>query len=574
MTDYMLNNKFNDPFNKVQFGVSIGERNQLEEFSKVLRSGARMVEVDIASVYGLGGEQGNAADTISKTEREAIANLAKVNDIDLSVHAPWALNFSGLNPQSGKKEQIYEHMVDREIGTALQFADDIGKKVGRQNIPVIFHASSDNFSDPDKNLVYSIYDSEENKIIQAQGQDINLGIDTTNINNPDEIKTAAKEKFIGLYGKEFYDKIFGSKGGKQLGFISDDGKVILKPEGSFEFQKEKFSQQFNKERANINLTRRNLEYNKLEALSRQARAKASSNVAELNNIKRELEDIERMLDSTEQEYEELKIRENNLDKRFIPYDNIAPKLAAEGIAKAAMFSYKNTDSKPLILVENPMSPEMSLSNPKDTAESVRIARQEFAKELQQKEHLSSREAERISSELIGINLDIGHVNVFKSYINPKTGEPYSDKDIVDMSKSAAEYLKRYHLNDNMGNRDSHLPLGQGNAPIKEVYDAMMEKGLDVPAIMEVFGGLGGLEAGTVQSLQYMGAPIYGNTPYVSLPSYLGQPYSSLIGDYSSYSNLGLKQDMFPYSGFSGISPGGGGYMDNKGNQTFSGVPMN
>ncbi len=92
--------------------------------------------------------------------------------------------------------------------------------------------------------------------------------------------------------------------------------------------------------------------------------------------------------------------------------------------------------------------------------------------------------------------------------------------------------------------------------------------------MEVFGGLGGLEAGTVQSLQYMGAPIYGNTPYVSLPSYLGQPYSSLIGDYSSYSNLGLKQDMFPYSGFSGISPGGGGYMDNKGNQTFSGVPMN
>ena len=408
MTDYMLNNKFNDPFNKVQFGVSIGERNQLEEFSKVLRSGARMVEVDIASVYGLGGEQGNAADTISKTEREAIANLAKVNDIDLSVHAPWALNFSGLNPQSGKKEQIYEHMVDREIGTALQFADDIGKKVGRQNIPVIFHASSDNFSDPDKNLVYSIYDSEENKIIQAQGQDINLGIDTTNINNPDEIKTAAKEKFIGLYGKEFYDKIFGSKGSKQLGFISDDGKVILKPEGSFEFQKEKFSQQFNKERANINLTRRNLEYNKLEALSRQARAKASSNVAELNNIKRELEDIERMLDSTEQEYEELKIRENNLDKRFIPYDNIAPKLAAEGIAKAAMFSYKNTDSKPLILVENPMSPEMSLSNPKDTAESVRLARQEFANELQQKEHLSSREAERISSELIGINLHIIH----------------------------------------------------------------------------------------------------------------------------------------------------------------------
>ena len=58
MTEYMLNNKFNDPFNKVKLGVSLGERNQLEEFSKVLRSGANMVEVDIASVYGLMEERG------------------------------------------------------------------------------------------------------------------------------------------------------------------------------------------------------------------------------------------------------------------------------------------------------------------------------------------------------------------------------------------------------------------------------------------------------------------------------------------------------------------------------------
>lgn len=570
MTEYILNNKFNDPFNKVQFGVSIGERNQLEEFSKVLRSGAKMVEVDIASVYGLGGEQGNAADTISKAEREAIANLATVSDVDLSVHAPWAVNFSGLNPQSGKKDQMYEHMVEREIGTALEFADDIGKRMGRQNMPVIFHASSDNFSDPDKNLVYSVYDTEEGKVMQVPSQDINLGIDSS-ITDPEQRKAKAREEFKRIYGEEMYKNLFENK---KLGFFSDEGKAILKPEGAFEFQKVKLYEQFSQEKESLNFSLRNLEYRKNDALRRMASAKMKSDLNELKMAQEELEDTQKTLKNLNEKKAELEIQEKNLEKRFLPYDEVAPKLAAEGIAKAAMFSYKNTESKPLILVENPMSPEMSLSNPKDTAEAVKNARQKFAEELQQKEHMSQREAERISSELIGINLDIGHVNVFKSYINPKTGEPYTDKDIVEMSKSAADFLKRYHLNDNMGNRDSHLPLGQGNAPIKEIYDTMMEKGLDVPAIMEVFGGLGGLEAGTIQSLQYMGAPLYGNIPYVSLPSYLGQPYSSIIGDYSSYSNLGLKQDFFPYTGFSGLFPvAGGGYMDNRGNNTFSGAPM-
>ena len=573
MTEYTLNNRFNDPFNKVKFGVSIGERNQLEEFSKVLRSGARMVEVDIASVYGLGGEQGNAADTIGKTEREAIANLAKTNDVDLSVHAPWAINFSGINPQSGKKEDGYEHLVEKEIGTALQFADDISKKMGRENMPVIFHASSDNFSDPDKNLVYTIYDQKEDKILQTQSQEIDLGIDAKSMNGSGDIKTTAEQKFKSIYGEELYSKLLaGNKNNRRLGFISEDGKVVLNPEGSFEFLKEKNLQQFNQERANLNLSLRNLEYQKVDYLSRLSAAKARSDKSELESAQTELGNIEKMIKTLKEKYAELDIEEKNVNSRFVPYDEKAPEIAAKGIVKAAMFSYNNTQSKPMILVENPMSPEMSLSNPKDTAAAVKIAREEFARELQEKKHLSLREAERISSNLIGINLDIGHINVFKSYLNPQTGQPYSDKDIVEMAKSAGDYLKRYHLNDNMGNRDSHLPLGQGNAPIKEVYDAMMDKGLDVPAIMEVFGGLGGLESGTIQSLQYMGAPLYGNLPYVSMPAYFAQPYSSIIGDFSSYSDLGLKDDFFSYNGFGELFPVvGGGYMTDKGNSRFPGA---
>ena len=574
MTKYTLNSKFNDPFNKVQFGVSIGERNQLEEFAKVLRSGAKMVEIDVASVYGLGGEQGNAADTLGKTEREAIANLAKTNDVDLSVHAPWAINFSGIEPQSKAKSEVYEHLVEREIGTALEFADDISKKMGRENMPVIFHASADQLSDPDKSLIYSVYDETEGKVIQIPKQEIELGIDKNRVSDPEERKRLAMQKFKDMYGESFYQKVFENKDNKKLGFVSDDGKVILNPEGALEFYRKSKSQQLNQERASLNMSLRNLEYQETELLAKMGGGRAGSDKKELEAAQKNLENIQEMVKNLNQKYAELEIEEKNLSNRFVPYDKKAPELAAQGIVKAAMFSYNNTESKPMILVENPMSPEMSLSDPRDTAEAVRIAREEFAKELHEKQHLSLKEAEKISSDIIGINLDIGHINVFKSYINPKTGQAYSDKDIVEMAKAAGDYLKRYHLNDNMGNKDSHLPLGQGNAPIKDIYDAMMEKGLEVPAIMEVFGGLGGLEGGTIQSLQYMGAPLYGNTPYVSLPSYLGQPYSSIVGDYSSYSNLGLKQDMFPYGGFSGIFPAvGGGYMENKGNSSFSGAPM-
>ncbi len=574
MTEYTLNSKFNDPFNKVQFGVSIGERNQLEEFAKVLRSGAKMVEIDVASVYGLGGEQGNAADTLGKTEREAIANLAKTNDVDLSVHAPWAINFSGIEPQSKSKSEVYEHLVEREIGTALEFADDISKKMGRENMPVIFHASADQLSDPDKSLIYSVYDETEGKVIQIPKQEIELGIDKNRVSDPEERKRLAMQKFKDMYGESFYQKVFENKDNKKLGFVSDDGKVILNPEGALEFYRKSKSQQLNQERASLNMSLRNLEYQETELLAKMGGGRAGSDKKELEAAQKNLENIQEMVKNLNQKYAELEIEEKNLSNRFVPYDKKAPELAAQGIVKAAMFSYNNTESKPMILVENPMSPEMSLSDPRDTAEAVRIAREEFAKELHEKQRLSLKEAEKISSDIIGINLDIGHINVFKSYINPKTGQAYSDKDIVEMAKAAGDYLKRYHLNDNMGNKDSHLPLGQGNAPIKDIYDAMMEKGLEVPAIMEVFGGLGGLEGGTIQSLQYMGAPLYGNTPYVSLPSYLGQPYSSIVGDYSSYSNLGLKQDMFPYGGFSGIFPAvGGGYMENKGNSSFSGAPM-
>ena len=110
MTEYRLNNKFNDAFKQAAFGVSIGENNQLAEFAKILRSGSQMAEVDLASLYGFTGN-GASAEKLGKTEREALGNLAKVSDADLSIHAPWSINFSGINPESGQKDPQYQALM-------------------------------------------------------------------------------------------------------------------------------------------------------------------------------------------------------------------------------------------------------------------------------------------------------------------------------------------------------------------------------------------------------------------------------------------------------------------------------
>ena len=560
MTEYMLNNKFNDPFNKVKLGVSLGERNQLEEFSKVLRSGANMVEVDIASVYGLMEERGGSAANIGKEERQIIGNLAKVNDVDLSIHAPWAINFSGIDPNSGQRNPEYGTLVNNEIKAAVKFADDVSQSMGRKNMPIIFHASSDQFGDPDKSLRLTAYDNYEDKVLLV---------------SEERLDHVDSENFKKMYGEENFKKL------SQLGMKEDPERksIVLPPAANFEFKKILAKGSYTQERSNLEFSKRNVELQLNEIPILLARAAAKNDLAEIENLKKKKADFDQMLKDLEARKMKLELDSKNIDSRYKVFDELAPQFAAEGIKTAAMESF-NSATKPMILVENPMSPNMSLSNPKATAKTVQIAREEFANELVQKRHMSKAEAKQISEELIGINLDVGHVNVFKSYskgINPSTGEPipYTDEDIVNMAKDAKNYIKRFHLNDNMGDVDAHLPLGQGNAPVKKIYDELLKSGVDVPAIMEVFGGLGGMESGSIQSLQYMGAPAYGNVPYASMSSYLSQPYSAIIGDYSSYSNLGLRQDFFPYSGFSGIMPiSGGGYMNNNNsNNSFSGASM-
>ncbi len=558
MTEYRLNNRFNDAFKQAAFGVSLGENNQLAEFAKALRSGSQMAELDLASLYGNTGN-GASADRIGKTERQVLGNLARVSDADLSMHAPWSINPSGINPESRQKDPQYETQMRNETRAAINFADDVSKSMGRKNMPIIFHAASDHFGNPDPSTLLTIYDTVEKKVLPLIPR-INM----------------TEGAFIDIYGKEKYNLI---KDGLKT---TEDGKTLIPtPDAFLEWQKDQAREAMIQQQSSLEVQRRNLEAQKFDLANKLASASLEGDSNEIARLTKEQTRFEMESKTIEKEKREFEYRVANIDKQYVKFSDIAPNLAAEGIKDAAIMSAKSV-TKPMVLVENTMTPDMSLSRPADVAKTVEQARRLFVEAAMKdpKLELSRGDAEELSKELIGVNLDVGHLNLFKSY-----GK--KDRDIINMLTetgkmddqtrvSIADYVKRYHLNDNMGNTDAHLPLGEGTTPIKEIFETLKNAGVEAPSIMEVFGGLGGIEAGQTQSLEYLGAPLFGDTLYKSLPGYADMPYSSIIGDYANYSQLGLRNDFFAYGGFSGLSPMlGGGYMENAkgGGGGFSGAPM-
>jgi sugar phosphate isomerase/epimerase len=137
-------------------------------------------------------------------------------------------------------------------------------------------------------------------------------------------------------------------------------------------------------------------------------------------------------------------------------------------------------------------PLNQFGKPSDVIDIVKKSREKFAEELRNKENLGYAEAEEAANRIIGLTLDIGHLNVFKSKIkDPKTGEYYSESDLQKEAEEMAKAgVKFVHIADNMGElgKDSHLMIGRGNANIDKMLDILKENGFQGQAVTESFEG--------------------------------------------------------------------------------------
>ena len=154
-------------------------------------------------------------------------------------------------------------------------------------------------------------------------------------------------------------------------------------------------------------------------------------------------------------------------KVYIPVDDFAIKKTSETIANVAFHAYnKFKDKAPAFTLENYL-PELPLGRASSLRKAILEGRKKFEDKLVKEKNLSKEEAKEVSEKLLGATWDVGHINFLRKF-------GYSAKDIEKEAETIGKdkLVKKFHLTDNFGFTDSHLPPGMGNVPIKEQIRAI------------------------------------------------------------------------------------------------------
>jgi len=540
-------------FNSMDFGsYGIGASinptgSQLANTNTAINWGVNNLEISLG--HGMRFDQSGYLGQLGGTEREELTRLAKLNRINLSVHAP-------IVEPSGYSEGLFSEATRqhayRELKTSIDFADQIGSRSGVQNVPVVVHASNDPIGNPMPNerLIY---------VEQETG--------SVKVANPLPV-TLDKE---GKY-REYIAK---------LGLIPDrdykdyDTSIVITPKGQMNMKNKLQFQQINQEIANARYWERVHEQRALDYLHQnnptlleEARIDAKAQSERIMHLEAEKE-----------YYKGLEKNDNkNLRTPFVRTEDFAIKKIADTLSDLAVYSAKK-ESQPMIVVEN-WVPESVAGNPEQVRDIIAEARKQCVTKLE-KEHWSSNAAAATADKVLGMNFDIGHANLWKKYTKYSEAEgrmvEYSNEDIKKWAQEVAPYIKHVHLTDNFGDVDAHLPVGWGNAPITEVVNDLKKAGWKGRAILETFGALpyGGGAFGVAESLYQTGLPM--------IPG--GPSWESAAGAYfkSGYAFTGVPVKggtywpdigyMGPHAvGFTGL-PYSMGERAASGGSEFSGAPM-
>ena len=156
---------------------------------------------------------------------------------------------------------------------------------------------------------------------------------------------------------------------------------------------------------------------------------------------------------------------------------------AEAIAELGEYSIACADGNIIHLsIENLASPYMYGSCAKELLEIIKESRRLLAIRLQ-KNGYGESESKRLSASCVKATVDIGHLNLCRQFY---TGGSFN-KWVVSQVKNLDDVISNIHLSDNRGMDDSHLLVGEGNAPIKEALSALPDLGYKGYVVIEGAG---------------------------------------------------------------------------------------
>ncbi len=540
-------------FNSLDFGsyglgASVSPMgSQLMTTNTAINWGMQNLEINLGTQMNF--QQAGHLAQLGKIERDELIRLAKMNKVNLSVHAP---HFCAAGGQGQTISDTARIKAIQEFRETLNFADQIGKGMNKKHVPVVIHSVEGVPGNPMPQEVMYTVNQETGQIIPFEKK-----IVTYDENYFKKYNLKRGVDYAPVKGKPGYFYLYPQ--GRLKMENTDRLKSLKHEEASLAHYRRIYENQL--KNAGINLEQvRNNPQNVVKELLHSGRRDLVESIRIYQTMRDQEERAKQIISDWRKRYKDDKGNFN----MFAPTDEFAKKQAKKTFVELGLEAYEKP-TKPMIVIEN-FYPEHALSKPEVLAETIKEVREELAQRLVREKGLSRERAKQEAKQLIGMNLDIGHVNLWKRY-----GK--KDKELLKEVEKASPYIKHVHITDNFGDYDAHLPVGWGNAPIKEFIESLRKRGWKGRAILETFGAIqyGGGGFGVAQSMYQMGLPLVPGGPSWEMAegTYFQAGYAFTTGPILpdvNFQTYGVGFSGLPYA--TGAQIGG-----QKPGQKFSGTPM-
>ena len=208
-------------------------------------------------------------------------------------------------------------------------------------------------------------------------------------------------------------------------------------------------------------------------------------------------------------------------KRLKSVEKYGMEKSAETVSLAAMEAMRKYNSRkdkygleePIFVAPENWDPRFYGSHPDEYIALIKASRNKMKEQLM-KEGYDAKKAQELAKNHIKGTLDIGHLNLWRSYFQAKEGESPEKRDkrfnewLMTQTERLTKggYVGHIHLADNFGYDDEHLSPGQGNIPMKEFL-----KRIEAVGIKDIIVEPGSYNATreVPDTMALIGSPIYG-----------------------------------------------------------------
>lgn len=583
--------------------------NQIQQVNMLLNQG--IVPIELTPL------KPEVFDQIPKQHFKEMNRMAKLNKAKLSLHSP-IVEPSGIGEQ-GWSETSRE-LAERQLIDVAKKSFDLDDK---ERVPITIHSSG---GIPGSEIEMTKEGKKTQKMVvinQETGKMTPLEEERLHYPKMQKIKEGGKEKLRELEKKYLQGKIPEQEFKKQQSEYIEEipvkkGKLTTPSNRLVSINHTEWDNSinqlfFNKERADEILNNNYQQISHLlESYEKGKLTQEDLTPAQKNaynsyiNAKTYLEDTRQQLDSLfnkaykysdeEEQKELIKLSEkfkkelekdssitgqsqalNNLMHKlsefnpqiYVPVEKFALDKSSETFANVAWNTYQEAKKKkkqpPIISIEN-MYPGMGFAQENEEvpgmSKLIEESRQKFINKAT-KEGMSKSQAKKEAEKMIGMTLDLGHLNIAKKH-------GFKDEDLKKEVEQVAKNIKHVHITDNFGYSDSHLPPGMGNVPTKEILEELEKQGVkDFRQIVEAGGWVQNFGTSPLNStLEGMGSSLYETdaAPYWNQSPSFYQGYSDFSGMWlpqGNYQTFGAGFSQLPTELGGQVAGGQGGRMSGR-----------